>query len=197
MPLWFRIVRLWLPIAVATTAVCGLVYLGVQQNYRMSLNDPQVQLAQDAAARLDSGASPGGVVGNSKIDADKSLAPFVIVFGTDNAVLASSARLDGTTPKLPSGVLDAARAKGRNAVTWQPRPGVRIASASSATKDGRVVVAGRNMREVEARIDALTKIVAAAWLAALLGVLATVVFVELAADRWRHTQRHRTNHGHG
>ncbi len=34
------------------TIVIALVYAAVQQNYRMAANDPQVQIARDAAERL-------------------------------------------------------------------------------------------------------------------------------------------------
>src|SRR6185436_9409124 len=43
----------WLPLAVAITGVCGLVYATVHQNYRQSLNDPQIEIAEYLAGRLD------------------------------------------------------------------------------------------------------------------------------------------------
>ena len=188
MPLWFRVARSWLPIAVAITAVSGLTYLAVQQSYRNVLDDPQVQLAQDGAARLDAGALPTSLVGSSTIEVQDSLAPFVAVFGADDALLASGATIAAMPPKPPTGVLATARSAGRDRVTWQPRPGVRIASVSFAAKDGRVVLAGRNMREVEARIDDLTKITALAWVAALVAVLVAVLGVEGFGVRLRRKQ---------
>ena len=188
MPFWFRIVRLWLPVAVALTALSGLTYLAVQQSYRNGLDDPQVQLAQDGAARLDAGAAPASLVTSSTIEAQDSLAPFVAVFGADDALLASGATIAGMPPQPPTGVLATARSAGRDRVTWQPRPGVRIASVSFAAKDGRVVLAGRNMREVEARIDDLTKITALAWVAALVAVLVAVLGVEGFGARLRRKQ---------
>ena len=186
MPLWFRIVRIWLPIAVAVTAISGLTYLAVQQSYRNGLDDPQLQLATTGAARLDAGATPESVATSSTIDAEKSLAVFVIVLGPKNEVLASGATIGSGDAVPPAGVLAAARSQGTDRVTWQPRAGVRIASVSAATKDGRVVVAGRNMRAVEARIDDLGKITALAWAAALIGVLIATFLTEflgLALER--------------
>ena len=185
MPLWFRVVRLWLPIAVAVTALGGLTYLAVQQNYRNGLDDPQVQLAQDGAARLDAGATPASLVTSPTVEAASSLAPFVAVFGPDDALLASGVTIAAMPPKPPAGVLASARSTGRDRVTWQPRSGVRIASISVAAKDGRVVLAGRNMREVEARVDELTKITALAWAAALAAVLVAVLGVEWFGARLR------------
>jgi len=188
MPRWFRVLGLWLPVAVAVSAACGITYLGVQQSYRSNLNDPQVQLAEDGAARLDAGATPASVAGSPTVDIRESLAPFVLVFGADDSPIASSATLDNTSPSPPSGVLDAARKAGVNKVTWQPERGVRIASVSVAVKDGRVVLAGRNMREVEARIDRFGQLALLAWFAALVGTLLTGLLVERAAARLKRTE---------
>ena len=184
MPVWFRIVRVWLPLAVVATLLSGLVYAAVQQNYRRGFDAPQVQLSQDAAARLDAGAPPENVVPPDTVDIAGSLAPFVIVYRADNTVALAGGRLNGTTPVPPSGVLEAARSKSFNRVTWQPTPGVRIASVSYATKDGRVVLAGRNMREMEMRVDALTQMTAIAWIVILVGSLLTSLLIELVGRRY-------------
>ena len=183
MPSWFRVARWWLPIAVAVTALSALTYLAVQQSYRNGLDDPQVQLAQDGAARLDAGAPPDSLVTSPTIEARDSLAPFVAVFGADDALLATGATIAAMPPRPPAGVLAAARSAGRDRVTWQPRPDVRIATVSFAAKDGRVVLAGRNMREVEARVDDLTKITALAWVATLVALLVAVLGVEWFGPR--------------
>jgi hypothetical protein len=189
MPQWFRIIRLWFPIAVALTAAMGVTYLGLQQGYRTGLDDPQVQLTQDGASRLDAGAPAASLTGSGTVDAACSLAPFVIVFGRDDRPVSSSALLDGAVPVPPAGVLDAARTHGQNRVTWQPRKGVRIATVSAAAKDGRVVLAGRNMREVEGRIDRLGQLVAGAWLLAMGATFTAVLLVGLLGSRlW---PRHR------
>lgn len=183
MPLWFRITRIWLPIAVAVTALSGLTYIAVQQSYRTGLDDPQLQLATDGAARLDAGASAASIATSPTVDAEKSLAPFVMVMDANSHILAVGALLGTDAIQPPDGVLAAARAKGTDRVTWQPQDGVRIATVSAAAKDGRVVVAGRNMRAVEARIDDLGKITAVAWGAALVGVLIATVMAELIGLR--------------
>src|ERR1700733_2714971 len=99
-------VTLWLATAAVTTALCGLVYLAVQQALRASANDPQIQMAEDGAYALANGATPESIVPQGKIDMARSLAPFVIVFDPSGAVLASSADLHGKLPHLPQGVLD-------------------------------------------------------------------------------------------
>jgi hypothetical protein len=198
MSLWLRVIRIWLPIAVATTAVCGTIAVTVQQNYRNGLDDPQIQLAHDAAARLGADAAPESVVNSPSVDAQRSLAPFLIVYGPSGVVLASGATLGGTTPSPPVGVLQTARSLARNGgsssgllggardydrVTWQPRPGVRLASVSVATADGRVVLAARNMSEVEGRESQLTWLVAFGWLVAIGGALVAAALVERLVGR--------------
>jgi hypothetical protein len=171
MPLWFRIVRLWLPIAIATTVVILFTSVAVQQAYRMTANDPQIQLAEDAVARLDSGDQVADVLPDTIVNAASSLAPFVIVYDAQNAVLDGSGVLEGAPPVPPVGVLDTARANGQNAVTWQPASDVRIASVSVSTRDGRVVLAGRSLREVEIREDQLNTMMILSWIAAMAGSL--------------------------
>ena len=128
-----RALAFFLPVAVLATLACGLVYLEVQQDQRSGANDPQYQLAQDAAARLDAGAGPSGVVDTGvAVDPSTSLAPFVIIFDAGHSVLAANATLDGGVPVPPAGVLDAARNGSPNAITWQPRAGVRIATVTVA-----------------------------------------------------------------
>jgi hypothetical protein len=183
MPLWFRIARLWLPIAVVATALVGFTYLAVQQSYRNGADEPQTQLAEDAAAKLDAGAAVSDVVASGSVNIATSLSPFVIVYGPSNMVLEGSGVLQGDQPVPPAGVLDTARSAGVNRVTWQPSPGIRVASVSVATKDGRVVLAGRSLREAERHVDDLGKIALLAWTVTILATLATVAVVELAAGR--------------
>jgi hypothetical protein len=155
-------VLVFLPLAVVATALAGLVYVVAQQDGRWLANEPQVQLAEDAAARLDAGARPQDQVNPVPVDIASSLAPFVVVYGSADAVLASGGLLDGQPPAMPAGVLAAARASGRNTVTWQPRPGVRVATVSVPWKGG-TVLSGRSLRLVEEHASSLLALVGAAW----------------------------------
>src|SRR5574342_326348 len=123
-----NILRLWLPFAVAVSAFCALAYATVQQAFRQGANDPQIQMAEDAADALADGQPAAGLVPASTVSVAKSLAPFMIIYDGQGKVTATSVQLDGSTPTLPDGVLDATRQLGENRITWQPREGVRIAS---------------------------------------------------------------------
>jgi hypothetical protein len=148
--------RTWLPLAVAVVALAGLVYLAVQQSYRMGLNDPQIQLAQDGAVAMARGALPAAAASGS-VDVAASLAPWCAVYDDAGSPVASGARLDGAPPRPPAGVFAFARAHGEDRVSWQPRPGVRVALVVERWSGG-FVASGRNMREVEKRVDDLGKI---------------------------------------
>jgi hypothetical protein len=165
------------------TVLAGTAYTIGQQILRTGANDPQVQLAEDAAARLQAGAAPADVIPGGQVDIATSLAPWVLVYGPDRKPMAGSARLDGAIAEYPSSVFDNAPAGGRrDEVTWQPRPGVRAASVVVGFKGGWVV-AGRSLRLVEERVDLLAQLAIAGWLAALMAIAVAVLAAELIAGR--------------
>ena len=161
----------WLPLAFCLTVLAGLVYAAVQQSYRQGANDPQIQMAEDAAAQLEAGQQPATVAGSTTVDMARSLAPFLIVYDEAGNVLAASVQLDGNVPAIPPGVLTAAQQSGENRLTWQPQQ--RVRNATVVTHFGGAhpgfVLAGRSLREVEARVDQLTQIVGLAWVVGLVG----------------------------
>jgi hypothetical protein len=167
----------FLPLALLATLLAGLVYGVAQQGLRSGANDPQLQLAEDAARALDAGVDPAAVVGPGVVDAAVSLAPFVVVYDAGGRVLASSGTLDGAAPVPPLGVLEHAAVNAPNAVTWQPREGVRVATVT-ARWGGGTVMAGRSLREVERREDQVLLLVAAGWAA----TLAALVVASIAAE---------------
>ncbi len=175
-----RALALFIPAAVAVTLSCGLAYALVHFELRAGANDPQQQLAEDAAAALDAGAAPSSVVGPKKVDVAASLAPFVVIFDSNGAVVATDGTLDGHDPIPPKGVLDSARENGPDAVTWQPREGVRVATVTVSWSGGSVL-AGRSLRVVEHRTDQVLWMTAAGWAIAVV-VLATAAIV--AARVW-------------
>jgi hypothetical protein len=174
MSTWKTMLRIWLPLMVAIMLLSGLSYVIAQQLLRQSANDPQIQIAEDAAADLESGAAPAQVVGSRTVEMSESLAPYLIVYDAGGKVLASSARLHDAQPLIPQGVLDAARSRGQNRVTWQPETNVRSATVIGAYggPDGGTVLAGRSLREVEVREDNVFQL-------AFAGGLATAIAVTL------------------
>ena len=176
------VLRMWIPLAVAVTAVCGLTYLAVQQAERQSANDPQIQMAEDAAAALESGSAAESLAAPAAVPIERSLAPFVIVFDDSGKLVASSATLHGSAPVVPAGVFEYVRSRGEDRITWQPEPGVRIAAviARAGGAHPGFVLAGRSLREVEIRESNAELISALAWAVTLAATLVVCVLCESA-----------------
>jgi hypothetical protein len=162
-----------------------------QQVLRQGLNDPQIQMATDLAARLDQvgvldGLRQGALINSGGVvDMDRSLAPFLIVYNDQGQPLGSNAQLNGQTPAPPAGVFDHVRQHGEERVSWQPVPGrehgVRIAAVIERVNGPQpgFVLAGRNMREVEAREAQVGQLALLTWM----GMMGVIV-VGTAAYGW-------------
>ncbi len=169
--------RVWLPLVVVVSAFCGLVYVSVQQVLRQGANDPQIQMAEDAAAELDSGSAVDAVAPKAQVELSKSLAPFLDIYDASGKPVAGSGVLDGKLPDYPMGALQASRQGGENRVTWQPQGDVRIASVVVPYKDG-YAVAGRSLREAESHTAQIRAITLAAWIVTLAALLVVVALGE-------------------
>jgi hypothetical protein len=172
-----RVLVAWLTLAALASAISLLVYVVAQQTWRTAANDPQIQLARDAAAALAAGRPAEAVVPHETVDMERSLAPFLIVLDANGQVLASSGELGGHVPGVPKGVLDVARTRGEDRITWQPIGGVRIASVIESYNGSRqgFVVAGRSLEETQSRISQFGNLIALAWAATLVGLLVVVI----------------------
>ncbi len=173
-------------LAVALTTIFVAMYIVVQQDYRTGLNDPQIQLAEDGALKLSLGAAPAVLVpreASASIDIQKSLSPWLVVYDQAGLVLESSAVLNNAPPKLPQGIFNTStwskapmytqNGMQESRVTWQPEAGVRQALVLVHVSNGMYVALGRNMREVEQRIEHLGEMLFAAWLVTLVALLLT------------------------
>jgi hypothetical protein len=157
-------ILLFIPYLIAITFIFGFAYVVVQQNYRMSANDPQIQIAEDTAQAIQNGEDATNLVAQNKIDVSKSLSSFSIVYDKNKKPFLGSALLEGKLPSLPDGTFEAAK-EGENRFTWEPKEGVRIAAVLVAADKGNkgYVLAGRSLLEVEKRISDLTLMAEIAW----------------------------------
>jgi hypothetical protein len=173
--------KYWLPLAVVITAFSGLAYLSVQQNFRLSANDPQIQMAEDTAQSLLSGNPPENLLPPFKVDISQSLSPFTIIFDKDGRPSTSSAVLDGKTPLPPAGVFADTKNSGETRFTWEPKDGVRSAAVAVyyKGKNEGFVLAGRSLREIEKREDHLMSIVFSAWILSLAATFLLVAFLSV------------------
>lgn len=172
----------WAYAALAVTCVLGIAYVVVQQNYRTGLDDPQIQMAEDGALVLAHGGVPADVVPHgTTFDAEASLAPWIAVFDQNGIPLESTASIGSEALQLPKGLFDTSTwLKGKmytqngmreTRITWQPNSDTRQAVVLVQTTDGHFVAAGRNMREVEQRIEHEGEIIFAGWLVTLAALL--------------------------
>jgi hypothetical protein len=156
------------------TIIFGVIYAGVQQNYRQSAYDPEIQMSEDGASFLSRGGNAQQISAQySPVNFAQSLAPFVVVYNSTGNVLSASGNLDGNVPTPPLGVFDSTLSRGQDRISWQPRADVRIAMVITPYSYQGVsgfVLAGRNMKEIEARTMSLAFIVFVGWFLSLIGL---------------------------
>lgn len=165
------------------TGIALALYAIPQHVLRSGANDPQIQLATDAVARLEDGAIPSDAVPAGNVDMARSLAPFVIAYDDQGHPLASQAKLNGGIPAPPAGVFDFVRQHGEERVSWQPIlgrvRGVRVAAVVERVGGAHpgFVLAGRSLREVEAREEQVAQMAGLTWVGMLiLIVVGTAIY---------------------
>lgn len=160
--------------AVILTILFGTIYVTVQQLQRNDADYPQIQMAEDVASGLDKGADPVSFVASS-IDFTTDLSPFTVIYDTAGRPVAGSGRLDGHLPTVPIGVLAAARGKPYSRVTWEPKPGARIAAVTVAARQ-YYVLSGRSLTQVERNETVTLQLTALGWAASLAALAVTFMY---------------------
>lgn len=173
----------WFGYAAVITLLCGIIYIVTQQTYRLSGNDPQYQMAEDAANALSNGADPKLLVSASSVEISQSLAPYLVIYDVAGNMVAGNAKLNGQPLKIPKGVIDYVDKNGKDAATWQPQPGVRQAMVGMRGKN-YLAFTGRSLRRIEERIAKLGEQVFFGWAMSLLAMLVVVVLQEVMVKRW-------------
>lgn len=170
----------FIPMGLAITLLCGLLFLGLQQTARLSANDSLTQVAEDLALRLAAEKSIPPNLTSNKIDIEKSLSTYIMVYDANKKLIGATGALNGQNPDFPLGVLDNAKANGSNSITWQPQKGVRSATVTIyfKNKSEGYVVAGKSLKTVEKRIDSLQTQIGIGWLLTLLTVFLAKLFVK-------------------
>jgi hypothetical protein len=165
------IIKRWLSIAFLATVVTALTYAAVQQDYRQSANDPQIQMAEDAAS--------GTFNVTGTVNMNESLAPYLVFYSASGTPVSGNGMLDGKLPGLPQGIFTYVLNSGEDRVTWQPETGIReaIVVVKMDGSSGGFVMAGRSLREVEYREDQLEFITDIAWITALVGTFMLEIII--------------------
>jgi hypothetical protein len=187
MPSILEVSRRSLPLAAASTIICLLVFVTVQQSLRIGANDPQVQMAEDAARALERGETIDKVVPAAKVEIERSLAPFLMIYDAAGHAIAGSGALRGQPAAPPSGVFAFVAQHGEDRVTWQPERGVRLAAVVVRTTAGPAafVLAARSLREVEKREAYTQNVAAGALVATFCVILLLTTLIEIVAPARR------------
>jgi hypothetical protein len=176
--------KIWVPLAIVIVVLSGLVYVAVQQNYRLSANDPQIQIAEDIASAISKGTTPPDAIvsANPTAEMSPSLATFVTIFSATGTPIGSSVAENGKLPTLPSSIFDYVKKHGQDKFTWQPESGTRIAAVVNSFSGPQpgYILAGRSLREVEARERQLTLMtIVATAVALVVSFLAVWLFAQM------------------
>jgi hypothetical protein len=161
-------------LAVVLTLLGGAAAITMQQMLRRGANQPQIDMAQWYAGEISAGEEPGNVIPPGYVDLERSLQPFVIFYDEQGRPGPGTGYLDQSVPTPPSGVFDFVRRHGSENVTWQPRPGVRIASVIRHvnSKTNGFILTGRSLRLVEEQESLLRRMVLGGWVAIMLLLIA-------------------------
>lgn len=162
-----RALPLWILLCCLATVVAFVAVMVVQQQLRSAANHPQVEMAREAAGKLNAGANPLSVVNGAPIDLASSADTYLIVVDSNGALLATSAQLEGRAVIPPSGVFAYVRDNGEDKISWQPAAGVRSAIVVDSFHGG-YVVAGRSLAGTEQAESALGLWAIVGWAAAAL-----------------------------
>lgn len=154
------------------TVILAFSLVACRQILRWSADDPQVQMAKDAAYILGKGASTSAVTSAGRVvDVEQSLASFIMVYDDNERIIQGSGKMGDSYPVPPHGVFNYVKNHGENRVTLEPKKGLRIAAVVIRVQGNfsGYVLAGRSLAEVEKRMAAISWEFFAAW---LLGTLA-------------------------
>jgi hypothetical protein len=138
----------------------------IDQMLRRGADQPQVDMVSWYAGEITAGEDPANVIPPGYVDLESSLQPVVIFYDDQGRPGPGTGYLDQKLPTPPPGVFDYVRCKGSEKVTWQPRPGVRLASVIRRIDGKRpgFMLAARSLRVVEEQKTTLWWMVLGIWL---------------------------------
>jgi len=173
------------------TVILLLIYAAVQQTYRTSGNDPQIQMTRDIAVSLKEQKSIEHIFPVDSVDISKSLGVFAVLYDSNSRPIKSSGFINGKIPQLPAGVFDFVKSHGEDMITWQPQPGIRIAMVAAAVQSSGVsfVAVGRSLNEVEVREGNLLSMVTISWL-----ICVGIIVINMVAQIWRSKMKSKNSH---
>ena len=163
--------------AIILTVVFATMYVLMQQQGRAQANDTPSLLATQVAKQLDADLGLESI-SMGETDLANDPIPFVIMYDTQGKAVGGSGYLDKKLAVVPKGVLTHATSGKHNAVTWQPKSGIRIASVTVKAKN-YYVLGGQSLSATEDHASQLLKLTVLGYgisLAVLIGYVCLAQF---------------------
>jgi hypothetical protein len=166
-------------LGVILTLMGGFASLVFQQMLRRGADQPQIQMAQVYTDKLASGSKAQDVIPAAHVDLRQSLEPFAIFYDDQGVPVSSTGYLSQAIPAPPQGVFTYVRTHGKDRITWQPGPDVRIAAIVQRVPGPNqgFLLAGRSLRVVEEQEGSFWRMVLTAWFILVALLIAGVAFL--------------------
>ncbi|MDP9049871.1 MAG: hypothetical protein M3O31_03985 [Acidobacteriota bacterium] len=154
-PIFFHAIVLGLIL----TLMGGSAAVTMQQMLRRGANHPQIEMGRRLAQAIAAGTKPEDLLPAGGIDLQTSLEPFAIFYSEKRVPIASTGFLNNAVPVPPGGVFDYAGKYQLDMITWQPQPGVRMASILRRVEGSNpgFILTGRSLLLVEEQEYALRR----------------------------------------
>lgn len=140
---------LYFTLLVLFSGILLFITISVQQAYRHSANDPQIEIAESLSQKL--ATNNNLPLPFDTIEISKSISVFAIYYDKNKNAARSTALLNGKYPQIPAGIFNYADEHGADILTWQPQPEVRIALVVYPVANAGYIAIGRSLRDVEQR----------------------------------------------
>jgi hypothetical protein len=156
--------------AVFFSAILLVVSVGHQQVLRRGADRGPEMRADDARRGSEPALGPGGGMEISSEDWLNGTSAFAVVYDAEGRAIAGDATLNGRLPQPPPGVFAVIRERGVHKVTWQPRPGIRVALVGETLPQGGFVLAGQSLEGSETKTSRFDRFLVVIWMMMLVGL---------------------------
>ena len=167
--------RMWVHRVVFAVVGYCLFALAVGSAYVLAQHDGRSSVEDAPRAFLSAAEVTGQPV---RVDLDRFQGVFWTRYDRTDRPVGGNGYLDGALADPPPGVIDTARDRGSDAVTWQPSTGLRFAVVAQREPDGEVLMAGQSLSRTEDRAAQALVVTIAVLIA---GAVVTVAGVAVSA----------------
>lgn len=141
---------MWLHRIVIAVAAYALFAGGLATLYVVEQQAGRNAVEDAPRTLLSTGEATAAPQQPDRVDLSHYLGTFWMRYDAAGDPTAGNGYLGGSLARVPIGVLEAAKASGEDAVSWEPEPGLRFALVAQPAGDG-VVVAGQSLERTEQR----------------------------------------------